>query len=153
MTRRNVLAGLGAVGAAATLAACASGGTTTPGSGTSGGATTPGADDGSTAPADPPAATGAIAKVADVPVGGAITAELDGVAVLIAQPTAGEFVGLSAICTHQGCTVAPDGDHLTCPCHGSTFDLAGAATQGPATESLATFALSVDGEDLVVGQA
>lgn len=148
LTRRHVLAGLGAVGAAATLAACGS----APGGTTAGSGTTPGAD-GSTDPADSPAAAGAIAKVADVPVGGAITAQLDGVPVIITQPTAGEFVGLSAICTHQGCTVAPEGEALACPCHGSTFDLAGAATRGPATEPLATFALEVDGDDLVVASA
>ncbi len=150
MSRRAVLAGVGALGAAVTLAACGgtSGeGTTTPGGGSGGGAS----DDGTPTDAAP-AVPGAIAKAADVPVGGAVAANLDGAPVLLTQPTAGTFVGLSAICTHQGCTVAPDGDHLTCPCHGSTFDLAGAVTQGPASEPLISFALNLDGEDLVVGQ-
>lgn len=137
MTRRSVLAGVGAIGAAATLAACGGSGS---------GATATSADPGAGGAAPAP---GVIAKSADVPVGGAFAAQLDGAPVIITQPTAGTFVGLSAVCTHQGCTVAPDGDHLACPCHGSTFDLEGAATQGPATEALVTFELSVDGDDLV----
>jgi len=147
LTRRAVLAGVGALGAAVTLAACGGAGSST---GSDGGPATPGSTSGTDGS---PAAPGALAKVADVPVGGAIAARLDGAPVIVTQPSAGQFVGLSAICTHEGCTVAPDGDHLACPCHRSMFDLAGAVTQGPATEPLATFALSVDGEDIVVGQA
>lgn len=152
MSRRAVLAGVGALGAAVTLAACGGSshdGIATPGSTPGSGSTGDATDDGTS---DDPAPAGAIAKAADVPVGGAVSANLDGAPVLITQPTAGTFVGLSAICTHQGCTVAPDDDHLTCPCHGSTFDLDGVATRGPASEPLITFELSLDGEDLVVGQ-
>lgn len=133
-SRRHVLAGLGAIGAAVTLAACSSPQTAAPT------APAPDADD------LPP---GAIAKVADVPVGGAIAVQLEGAPVIVAQPEQGTFVGLSAICTHQGCTVAPDGAGLTCPCHGSTFTLGGEVGQGPATENLATFDVSVEGDHLV----
>lgn len=36
----------------------------------------------------------------------------------------GRLVAYSAVCTHQGCTVAykPDTRKLACPCHGGTFD-------------------------------
>lgn len=135
LSRRHVLAGFGAIGAAATLAAC--GGPSQP-------AATPGQganpDDG---------VPGVVAKVSEVPVGGAIAAQLAGAPVIIAQPEEGTFLGLSAICPHQGCTIAPDGAALVCPCHGSTFSLEGAVGQGPATEDMTTFELTVDGDDLV----
>ena len=91
--------------------------------------------------------------MADVPVGGAVAAQIDGTDVIVTQPSEGQFLALSATCTHQGCKVTPDGDHLTCPCHASTFDLAGAVTRGPASEPLPSIALAVDGENLVLAQA
>ncbi len=86
-----------------------------------------------------------LAKVADVPVGGAVSATgPDGKPVIVAQPTAGKVVAFSAICTHMGCTVAPQGDILQCPCHLSTYDLAtGDNTGGPAPRPLAKIAVSV----------
>jgi len=45
---------------------------------------------------------------------------------------------LTAICTHQGCTITPEADHsfFYCPCHGSTFDLSGTVMRGPAARNL-----------------
>ena len=69
---------------------------------------------------------------------------------IIAQPEAGTVVGFSAICTHMGCTVAPDGAQLTCPCHGSVFDAAtGANVSGPASRPLDAFSVKVDGDQVV----
>jgi Rieske Fe-S protein len=141
LDRRQVLvrAGVAAVGVAAAgvLAAC---------SGSSGG------DGGTTQEA--PAADGSLAKVADIPVGGAISAkDADGKPILLTQPEAGTVVGLSAICTHQGCTVAPDDDHLSCPCHGSTYDLEGKNTGGPAPSPLPPFDVHVANGEVLAGKA
>jgi cytochrome b6-f complex iron-sulfur subunit len=57
----------------------------------------------------------------------AMPAELNG---------AREFVVLSAICTHQGCTVDIQAQQLVCPCHGSTFDRRGQVLRGPAQRPL-----------------
>lgn len=47
---------------------------------------------------------------------------------------------MTAVCTHMGCTVgAPVGTQITCPCHGSQYDLNGGNTLGPATQALAHF--------------
>ena len=63
----------------------------------------------------------------------------------------GNFVAYSAVCTHQGCTVAyKDGD-LACPCHGSTFDPANGASvvTGPATRPLPEIPVKVQGGEVV----
>ena len=77
--------------------------------------------------------------------GGAVSATgPGGKPVIVAQPTAGKVVAFSAICTHMGCTVAPKGDILQCPCHLSTYDQAtGDNTGGPAPRPLAKIAVTV----------
>ena len=92
-----------------------------------------------------------LAKLADVPVGGAVSAtDADGKPVIVSQPSAGKVVAFSAICTHQGCTVAPAGKILQCPCHGSTYDLAtGDNTGGPAPRPLAPITVKVKGGNIV----
>jgi Rieske Fe-S protein len=59
--------------------------------------------------------------------------------VVVAQPTAGQFVAFSASCTHRGTTVAaqPGSTTLRCPAHGSEFDAAtGKVLKGPAAAPL-----------------
>ena len=72
--------------------------------------------------------------------------------VVITQPTAGDYKAFSAVCTHQGCTVNAVADGvITCPCHGSTFDIAtGDVKQGPATKALPTKSVTVGAEGIKV---
>ena len=149
LSRRTAIAlgGTGAIGGALILAGCAADG---------GGAdpTTTDGGDGSAAPttgaAD--AAGEEVAALADIPVGGSIDATIGGEPVLLAQPTEGEVVAYSAICTHQGCVVAAAGSKFECPCHGSVFDAAtGDVEVGPALEPLASVAVTVDGDRVVAG--
>ena len=92
-----------------------------------------------------------LTKVADIPVGGAVSATgTDGGPVIVSQPSAGKVVAFSAICTHMGCTVAPARNILKCPCHGSTYNLAtGKNTGGPAPRPLARIPVKVEGGDVV----
>ena len=112
-----------------------------------GGGSSDGAEAPESSPTGPPEP---LAALDDIPVGGALSVTAPGrKKVLLVRPTAGEVVGLSAICTHQGCTVVPDGDALGCPCHGSAFELTGEVRRGPAEKALAPFAVTVvDGQVL-----
>lgn len=65
----------------------------------------------------------------------------------------GEFVAYSAVCTHQGCTVAyqPQTQKIACPCHGSVFDPAkGAVAEvGPAKEPLPKVNVKVQNGEII----
>jgi Rieske Fe-S protein len=41
------------------------------------------------------------------------------------------FLGLSRICTHQGCDTDVRNNQLECPCHGSLFSANGSVLRGP----------------------
>ena len=159
LTRRTVLCagGAGAAGLCAfVLTGCSSGSTpsattavpsstasttgpnsTSPGASTSVGAATSASSGGGGQE---------IAKLSDIPVGGSMSATLDGKPIILAQPSAGKIVAFTAICTHQGCTVNPDGAVLRCPCHASTYDaFTGKNTGGPAQFPLAAIPVTVSG--------
>lgn len=55
------------------------------------------------------------------------------------------LIALSPTCTHQGCDVAwyADAKLFGCPCHGAAFGPDGAVQQGPARAPLAAYSLSL----------
>jgi cytochrome b6-f complex iron-sulfur subunit len=141
VSRRAVLTA-GAVGAGAVaLAACSS--SSKPG------ATQPAG----TQPAgSQPAASGTdLVKLADVEVGKCVAVKLpDGKPGIVSRPTGDTAVAFSAKCTHMGCTVAPAGSELHCPCHGSKYNaLTGAVLQGPAPQPLAKIDVQVVSGEVV----
>jgi Rieske Fe-S protein len=90
-------------------------------------------------------------SLASIPVGGAVSARVGSTPVVVSQPTAGKVVAFSAVCTHQGCTVAPTGTEFDCPCHGSRFDATtGDVIQGPAQNPLTKLTASVSGDTVTV---
>ncbi len=106
---------------------------------------------GASAPASAPTTDGpapAVARTAEVPVGsGVIVGD-----VVVTQPSAGVFMGFSAVCTHAGCTVAKIADGtIDCPCHGSKFNLDGTVAKGPASRPLESKSISVQGDSIVLG--
>jgi Rieske Fe-S protein len=140
--RRSVLRVACGGCAALALSACGGGSSS---SGTAAGAGTTAPDSGGSSPtAAAGAGATAIAKLADIPVGSSISAKSGDKPLLIARPTATTVVAFSAICTHQGCTVAPAGKTFACPCHGSKYDaFTGAVLNGPAPAALHPFAVAV----------
>lgn len=70
--------------------------------------------------------------------------------VVVTQPDRGEFKAFSAVCTHQGCTVATVADGtINCPCHGSEFRITdGSVAGGPATRPLPAERITVQGDSI-----
>jgi Rieske Fe-S protein len=146
LDRRKVLASIGIGLFAAVVAACSTyGKKPTASSEPPSGPTVEGSAPASTTPASPGPAT-VIAKTSEVPLGsGVIIGD-----VVLTQPTQGVFNGLSAICTHAGCTVNKVADGtISCPCHGSRFNLDGSVANGPATRPLPAKAILVQGDSIV----
>lgn len=75
-------------------------------------------------------------------------AAADPVYVLAVGP--GDYRAVSPICTHRGCTVDVHGARLVCPCHGSTYDRAGAVLRGPAQRALTRYPVTREGDTLVI---
>ncbi len=132
--RRQLLIGAGAVGGVAVLAACGSSGSSSGNASTNigtdaGSASSPAAGSGSTA------VKGIIALSA-VPSDSSVSVKDSTGRILLITQSGGKLTALDSTCTHMGCTVAPDGSKLQCPCHGSQFTLTGSVIQGPAPSAL-----------------
>lgn len=61
-----------------------------------------------------------------------------------------QFFALLLLCTHKACEVAPYGNELHCPCHGSEFDNKGRVLQGPAEDDLKKFNVEIFDEYLLI---
>jgi Rieske Fe-S protein len=141
--RRQVIAAAAGLAAAGAVAGCGS--TATPAA-VPGSAPTPEpapATDVTAAPATAAGSAGTeLGPASGVPVGGGTVYET--LEVVVTQPVAGRFEGLSAVCTHTGCIVDKVADGLIeCPCHGSRYHLDGTVANGPAPRALTPRPVSV----------
>jgi Rieske Fe-S protein len=123
------------------------------GGGNYGGGNSGGSDSGSkkSSGGDAKAGGGAIASESEVAPGSAIKFEDSGNPAVLVHLDDGDFVAYSAVCTHQGCTVAYQDSNLACPCHGSIFDPAdgAAVVSGPAQRPLPGIPVKVQGDEVV----
>jgi arsenite oxidase small subunit len=92
----------------------------------------------------------AIAEASQVAPGSAVKFRDSGQPSVLVHLKSGDFVAYSAVCTHQGCTVAYKNGQLACPCHGSVFDPAhdGAVVNGPAQRPLPQIPVEVRGGEV-----
>jgi cytochrome b6-f complex iron-sulfur subunit len=72
--------------------------------------------------------------------------------VIVARVSAGNFIAVSAACTHQGTSVVyqSSGSQFYCPSHGSRFSSSGSVVQGPAGSPLHKYNATLTGTSLRV---
>lgn len=89
----------------------------------------------------------------EISVGSAHFFSYQGRPAVLLQPSAGEFLALSAVCTHLGCIVkwVDDDNEFLCPCHGGRFSPAGQVLGGPPPEALETYAVALEGDEILIG--
>lgn len=88
-----------------------------------------------------------------VAVGGSHFFVFRGRPAVVLQPRAGEYIALSAVCTHLGCIVTwlDESQEFLCPCHAGRFSASGQVLGGPPPSALETYPLTLDGDDIVIG--
>ena len=78
---------------------------------------------------------------------------LAGIQVNIAN-VGGQLHAFDDTCTHRACSLAKgklDGTTVTCPCHGSQFDVTtGEVLRGPAEQAVRSRLVQIEGESLLV---
>lgn len=149
MSRRAALAGTCGTGVTLALVGCGTYGATTDDQARPLPTTAP--EPTADAPnASAPAAAPALAKVADIPVGGGQI--LAGNNVVLTQPQQGTIKAFSTTCTHAGCAVNSISDGtINCPCHGSRFRIAdGSVAGGPASGPLSPVPIQVTGDSITL---
>jgi nitrite reductase/ring-hydroxylating ferredoxin subunit len=94
-----------------------------------------------------------VASSTDVAEGDLAAFDVGGDRVAIAN-VGGAFHAFGDTCTHRQCSLAEgelEGTVVTCPCHGSQFDVtSGAVLRGPAQEPVRSYAAQVEDDALRV---
>lgn len=72
--------------------------------------------------------------------------------IIVARTDTATIVTLSAVCTHQGCTVMLDEPNMRmdCPCHGSEYSFDGTVLAGPAPSPLKSYPTTFDGTTVTI---
>ncbi|MGH2725806.1 MAG: Rieske (2Fe-2S) protein [Actinomycetota bacterium] len=94
-----------------------------------------------------------VAKLGDIEEGELAAFDVNGAKVAIANVDGTPFA-FGDVCTHARCSLAEgqlDGITVTCPCHGSQFDVTtGEVRNPPATEPVPVFRARVEGDAIQV---
>jgi Rieske Fe-S protein len=70
--------------------------------------------------------------------------------ILVVKKSEEEYQALLMRCTHQDWALTPNPKGLSCSLHGSTFDLNGNVTSGPAPESLKKLKVNKQNDQLII---
>jgi 3-phenylpropionate/trans-cinnamate dioxygenase ferredoxin component len=95
-----------------------------------------------------------VARLRDMPPGNLTRCLVEGVPICLARTGDGHVYAISDICTHEQASLADGeivGTEIECTQHMSRFNLAtGQATALPAETPLATYAVSIRGDDVYI---
>jgi len=93
------------------------------------------------------------ASVKDLQATSMIGVEVGGKEVVVVN-VEGKYYTIGNRCTHMGCMLADGtlkGANVTCPCHGSTFDVkTGNVVKGPAKKPEPAYQTKIEGEEILV---
>ena len=94
-----------------------------------------------------------IENAGDIAAGQMRVFDVAGTKVSIAS-VGGQLHAFDDTCTHKACSLAKgklDGTTVTCPCHGSQFDVTtGKVLRGPAQQAVRSRLVQIEGESLLV---
>ena len=95
-----------------------------------------------------------VAELGDIAeTGDLLYVEVDGEPVCLAN-VHGEICAFTDSCTHIGGPLSEgelDDDIITCPLHGAQFNVhTGKVVRGPARQDIQTYAVKIEGEDILV---
>ncbi len=92
-------------------------------------------------------------QLRDIPAGTMLAIDLGGTEAVVAN-VGGRCYAFGGVCTHDGGPLAEgtlDGEKLTCPWHGTEFDIrTGAVIDGLTDEPIAIFEVLVEGDTIRV---
>ncbi len=101
--------------------------------------------------------TGEDAKISlariDIQLGKAHFFNFRGQPAVVLQPSPGQFIAFSAVCTHLGCIIQwqPEKGEFLCPCHAGRFGTDGRVLGGPPPKPLDSLPATVVGDQVLVG--
>lgn len=94
-----------------------------------------------------------VASLADLRDGEGLPVDLAGTAIALYRID-GKIYAIDDVCTHEFATLSEgfvEGGTIECPLHSAQFDIAsGECLSGPATESLRTHEVRLEGDDIYV---
>jgi nitrite reductase/ring-hydroxylating ferredoxin subunit len=95
-----------------------------------------------------------VARTDEIPPGEMRSFQVGGDDIAVANVD-GAFHGFGDVCTHAGCSLADgelDGTTVTCPCHGSQFDVtSGEVLGGPAAEPVDSYEVQSETGEIKIG--
>ena len=97
-----------------------------------------------------------VAQVTDLSPGEMMVVEVAQERILLAN-VGGNFYACDDICSHAYASLSEgdiSGEEIECPLHGAAFNVTtGEVVSPPATDTLRTFELRLDGQDILLGPA